>query len=213
VQGLTVGDVARFLAQTMGWEPAASLVTALREQTAGNPFFLREMVHVLLTEGHLARATGTPVWPRTLPLRIRETMRQRLARLPEPCVRLLTAAAVIGHEFRLDVLRHVYGEETEVTRTAVLTALHDAVVARTCRRAERLGYLFVIRSRETLYEDLSLAESSRWHRQVVDPGHQGVWRVSPGALADHAEAANRQEISVVVRTPGCRPRGEGLPRL
>lgn len=192
VQGLSVSEVADFLFQTTGVEPAVPVVAALHAQTAGNPFFLREMAPVLDTDGALTGATGgTPAWLRPIPPRIRETIRQRLAHLPQPCLHLLTVAAVIGRDFNLELLRQVDGATSEATCTAALAVLHDALAARLIVEVpERLGsYRFVhTLIRETIYEALSLAERSRWHRQVAETLErlQGTLLASPMAeLADH----------------------------
>jgi predicted ATPase len=67
---LTEPDVARFIEMTAGIRPSDKLVRTVYEQTEGNPFFLGEIVRLLVVEGqlehpesslfHLAHPRGRP---------------------------------------------------------------------------------------------------------------------------------------------------------
>ena len=50
--------MARFVEARAGVRPSAAVVTALHRQTGGNPFFLDEVVRLLVAEGRLTQQRG-----------------------------------------------------------------------------------------------------------------------------------------------------------
>src|SRR5207247_11094205 len=87
----------------------------LHRQTEGNPLFVQEMLRYLVEEGLVAEQDGAlqRVGDETLAGRIPEGLRdvigKRLSRLADKTNGVLSVAAVIGREFRLDVLQNVTG--------------------------------------------------------------------------------------------------------
>ena len=63
-------------------------------------------------------------WP--VPEGVREVIGRRLDRLPSSCTELLQLAAVVGRDFRVDILERASGQPGD----ALLDALHDAIEAR-----------------------------------------------------------------------------------
>ena len=113
LEGLEREDVARLAsAVASGLGPAAAprippqLVAAVHAASAGNPFFVDELVQLLASQGRLhdERAAGEPL---PLPSGVRDTIRRRLAPLGDASIRTLRAAAVIGGEFRLATLARI----------------------------------------------------------------------------------------------------------
>src|SRR5206468_423617 len=70
-----------------------------------NPFFVDEVVRLLSAEGRLD--SEAQVAALRIPDGVRETIRHRLAPLPDRARILLATAAVIGRQFRLDTLQRV----------------------------------------------------------------------------------------------------------
>jgi DNA-binding SARP family transcriptional activator len=99
-------DIAAILANA-GRE--SSQAGGVRRATAGNPFFVGEIVRAL-EHGHDPGAALTP--------RVRDVVRWRLGRLPERTVDALAVAAVVGAEFDADVL--VQG----IVPEEIITAVH-----------------------------------------------------------------------------------------
>jgi DNA-binding CsgD family transcriptional regulator len=119
---LNVDDIASYLVCEAGVSArqARQLAVVLREQTGGNPFFLRELWRDLTT-----RSGSTAVDPADLvaPESVRDTFRIRLDRLAEDARRVLEVAAVLGDRFETAILVAA----TESGADVVLTALDDAV--------------------------------------------------------------------------------------
>jgi tetratricopeptide (TPR) repeat protein len=166
LRGLTEGDVASFIQSTTGFSPDATLLTAVHQQTEGNPFFLTEVVRLLASEGQQSRIP-TPQSVNTLPIpqRVYDMISRRLAYLSDDCLRVLTLASVIGRGFTLEVLTRASG----LPRSQILQALEEAIVARiiTDDRQTIGSYSFShALMRETLYKELTLTQRVTFHRKV-----------------------------------------------
>lgn len=116
--GLTPPDIARLIESAGGSAPSERLVRAVHTVTEGNPFFAREIVALLLAEGHLSDPPGAL----PLPEGVRETIRRRLEPLQTPAVKTLELAAILGREFALPALE----QASTLDREVVLSALDEA---------------------------------------------------------------------------------------
>ncbi len=164
LRGITAADVARFIEMTAGKPAPAGLVDMVYRETEGNPFFVSEIVRLLVADGRLDRwEDGAEV---SIPQSVREVIGRRLDRLSEPCNQLLTVASVIGREFALSVLESVGGTPT---RERVLDLLEEAMAARVVAEVPHvLGRYSFSHAliRETLYEELSTMQRVRVHRHI-----------------------------------------------
>ncbi|MFD4024736.1 ATP-binding protein [Streptomyces sp. NPDC058576] len=177
--GLGRDEVGALMTVTTGREPAPQLIDEVHRRTGGNPFFVEQTARLW--------HSGSPV--STIPPGVREAVRQRLALLPEPVVSLLTSAALLGREFRRQVLAVVHGSPVpQVDRL-----LESAVVARVVVPRPSGQYAFAHDLlRETLYASLDDAEARERHAAAVRAldTHGGLAdAVPPGTLARHAHLA------------------------
>ena len=124
--GLSTEEIAQYLAAEGGLSArrAREYATVLRDQTGGNPFFLRELWRDMT--GAPTRAFGTRA-----PVSVRDTLERRLARLTRAERAAVETAAVLadGGDVRV-VLRAADCRETggaEADSTSVLAALDAAV--------------------------------------------------------------------------------------
>jgi class 3 adenylate cyclase/predicted ATPase len=123
--------IAELLRDLLGTDPSvASLGGRIRERTAGNPFFIEEMVQTLAETGSLAGAKGAyrlvrPAAELALPTTVQAVLAARIDRLAEREKQVLETAAVIGREFTEPVLRRVV-ELSEIDLTAALQKLRSA---------------------------------------------------------------------------------------
>jgi class 3 adenylate cyclase/tetratricopeptide (TPR) repeat protein len=101
------------LTQLLGSDPSLDGLPALiRERTAGNPFFVEELVQSLVEAGNLVGEPGAyslaaPVEHAAVPASVQTVLAARIDRLPDREKAVLQAAAVIGKEFPAPVLRGV----------------------------------------------------------------------------------------------------------
>ena len=93
------------LAQTMRRPPGEPLVARVCAQTAGNPFFIEEVSGHLQDSADAAPATD----PAEIPATIQQAVAHRVARLGSQAVALLTAGAVLGPEFDLELAAEIEG--------------------------------------------------------------------------------------------------------
>lgn len=96
--GLDTDEIAQYLMREggLGPAPARSGATILRDQTGGNPFFLRELWRDLSGRGGLSALRAGSFSP---PESVRDTLHSRLQRLTPAGRRVVEVAAVIGDDF------------------------------------------------------------------------------------------------------------------
>jgi DNA-binding SARP family transcriptional activator len=171
-----IGTLLRAATAPTAADPPAQLVARVRIETAGNPFFVHELVADLLESDAFADADvgwsqamssptlGTAEGPRDLaaPEGLRHVIGQRVARLSAPTVRTLSVAAAAGATFSFVVLEGVLGACSNV-----LDALDEAVAAGLLREAGNGDHAFAhALVRQTIYEQLGAARRMRLHRQL-----------------------------------------------
>src|SRR5262249_42870068 len=81
--GLSKHDAGRFIELTTGAEPSDELVAAVHQQTEGNPFFLSEVLKLLVADGRFGLADTTASLDIRIPQSVREVLGNRLDRLSE----------------------------------------------------------------------------------------------------------------------------------
>jgi predicted ATPase len=120
---------AELLHDLLGADPSlAGMADRIRQRTAGNPFFIEEIVQGLVEAGHLhgikgAYRLGTPAGDEALPGTVQSVLAARIDRLGDREKSVLQTAAVIGKQFTEPVLQHV----AELPAAEVAAAL-DALV-------------------------------------------------------------------------------------
>jgi DNA-binding CsgD family transcriptional regulator len=122
LDGLLTEDIAVYLHREAGLPPARarSAAAVLRDQTGGNPFFLRELWRQLSASGGVsALHRADPAAPAS----VRDALQSRLLHLLDPQRQTLELAAVIGEE--VDVATVLAASDW--SREATLSALDDGV--------------------------------------------------------------------------------------
>ena len=128
---LSDSETAALVAHLLGPEPSVdALGRRVAERAAGNPFFAEELVRDLAERGVLqgepgAYASAAEVSEVSVPATLQATIAARIDRLDPKAKRTLSAAAVIGSRFGLDLLT-VLGVEP-VTADLVAAQLIDQV--------------------------------------------------------------------------------------
>ncbi|MDX6708474.1 MAG: hypothetical protein QOI48_4320 [Solirubrobacteraceae bacterium] len=182
LEGLNRADVGRLAAaRARGLGPGEPeripprLVTAVHEASAGNPFFVDELVQLLASQGRLH-----DVWaaerPLPLPEGVRDAIRRRLAPLTHDAIDALNAGAVIGGEFRLATLASVLGLPP-VEALARLEGPLAAGVISAARDPGRFAFAHAL-VRDTLLESLGATSRARLHR-IVGEAFEEIYRDDP----------------------------------
>ncbi|MEW6473927.1 MAG: BTAD domain-containing putative transcriptional regulator [Actinomycetota bacterium] len=182
-----------------------ALARVIHDETAGNPFFVAELLRHLVETGAVRRQHGRwrarPLAEQVgIPDGVRDVVRRRLSRLTESAGRMLAVAAVIGPEFDFALLRAVAGPPHESGPDppadgrgpdAVLEGLDETVAARLVVEVPgpvprgRFAHALV---RATLYDGLTVARRLTLHRRVaeaIEAAHAADLGEHLPALAHH----------------------------
>jgi len=145
-----------------------ALVQAIFEATEGNPFFVEEVIQSLLLEKLLKQEDGVWYLPHgvrlPIPSRLVELLLERASSLGEKVETMLMSGAVLGREFRFEVLRKISG----LSDSDVLDALDAALSGHLLEETET-GYRFrhsLIR--HALYDSSSRARRNMLHLHAAE---------------------------------------------
>lgn len=171
--GLGHDGVRDLLARTGGHdldERGVAFATAVHRETAGNPFFVGEVLRHLAETGALYERDGR--WTSDLsadeasiPEGIREVVGRRLSRLGDDVEGVLRSAAVIGYEFDVELLAEVTGRDADDVLDLLDRAAAANLVLEVGVDRHRFAHALV---RETLHAELSSSRRARQHRKVAE---------------------------------------------
>lgn len=186
----------------------AELVETVAKNAEGNPFYLEELIKVLIEDGVIVK--GEEVWQivpqRLTQLRIPATLtgvlQARLDRLPSTESDVLERAAVIGRTFWDAAVEAMHGSDS----ARMITGDHDVHSALTALRTKELVFPhqpstfagaqeFIFKHailREVTYERVLKAKRKLYHRMAADwLIHQSGERIGEylGLIAQHYELA------------------------
>lgn len=219
LDGLSVDGVQRFMEEAAGHDlgtDGESLAAAIHQETAGNPFFVGQVLQHLAETGAVKQvdgrwSTSVPLADLGLPEGVREVVGRRLSALSDEANTALQVAAVIGQEFELATIEAVIGGGDDV-----LSAIEAALRVRLVREAEgstgRFAFVHAI-VRQTLLTELTAARRARLHRRI---GVALAARAHPDPLqcAHHfIEGAAAGAVIEAARwtAEAIEPRWQGMP--
>ena len=176
LSGLESEDVLALMEAAAGQELDAdgqALAAEIARETAGNPFFAGELLRHLTESGAIAhhedghwRVVGD-LSELGLPQSVREVVGRRVERLGSDARTALSAAAVIGRDFDLDLLLAV----VDLSEAQLLDLLDEAVGASLLRESsERAGRFTFTHAlvEHALYEDLGATRRARLHKRIAE---------------------------------------------
>ena len=189
---LSDSETAALVAELLGPDPSVGgLGHTIAERAAGNPFFAEEIVRELAERGVLRGGPGAYVSTAevaevSVPATLQATIAARIDRLDPKAKRTLSAAAVIGSRFSLDLLTALGVEP--VVDDLVAAELIDQV--RFTRQPEYVFHHPLIRA--VAYESQLKSDRAELHRRLAaaieerDPGSADE---NAALIAEHVEAA------------------------
>ena len=162
--GLAPDAVADWVSARAGGTPDPDLVDYVADLTAGNPFYVRELLALLEAEGRLAgEFQGGPT---LVPHAVQDVVRRRTSRLPPDTQAVLTAAAVIGRRFDLDLLAGVLELGVAEALDRLEPALDDGLVEADDRTPGRFAFSHALVS-ATLVAELNASRLASWHARIT----------------------------------------------
>jgi hypothetical protein len=164
--GLSRPEVGTYISRVAGRAAPEAVVAKVHDVTAGNPFFVGEVVRVLLADASLADASQPIVDPALrLPEEVQALIRRRVAGLEREAIANLRVAAVIGREFELRVLHRVSRLSIRRLADALSEAVRAGILAEDPSVPGRYAFTHDL-VRETLYQDMPAARRLALHRTI-----------------------------------------------
>ena len=175
LEGLDTAGVSELMAQVTGGRVPAEAAAAMHARTGGNPLFVRELTRLRQSRAAAGdRGAGSATVDS-----VREVLDRRLARLSQPCTRMLTLAALDGVSLRPWLLATALGTAAdlpgltgEAVAARVLVAGPNGSGLRFAHDLFRevLAESLPASARRDLHHDLGKAlETSRAEGTVVHP--------------------------------------------
>jgi DNA-binding CsgD family transcriptional regulator/tetratricopeptide (TPR) repeat protein len=164
--GLSADEVAQYLVAEGGLpvRRAREYATVLRDQTGGNPFFLREMWRDIAARGATApvRPSVTPA-----PASIRDTLQRRLARLALREREVLETAAVLGDGGAVRILVAACGGDPGEVLSALDAAARFGLVDHEELTRGRVAFPHTL-TRQAVLDLVSPSRRALLHARVGD---------------------------------------------
>lgn len=183
-------ETAALITGLLGEHPSVSgLTSTVADRAAGNPFFAEEIVRELAERGVLQGKPGAYVSTAdiaevSVPATLQTTIAARIDRLDPKAKRTLTAAAVVGSRFGLDLLEALGVEP--VTDDLIAAQLIDQVTF--TRQPEYVFKHPLIRA--VAYESQLKSDRAELHRRfAVAIEAQGAADKNAALIAEHLESA------------------------
>jgi class 3 adenylate cyclase/tetratricopeptide (TPR) repeat protein len=166
---------------------APTLTALLRARTAGNPFFLEEMLRILQEQALLVVQDDVygvpPDVPLALPASVQGLLAARIDRLPAEAKALLQTAAVIGTDVPLSLLQAI-ADVPEAALHRGLAHLQAAEFLYETRLFPEPNYTFKhALTHEVAYGSLLLERRRGLHARLVE----ALEALAPERVAEHVE--------------------------
>ncbi|WP_375476727.1 BTAD domain-containing putative transcriptional regulator [uncultured Jatrophihabitans sp.] len=167
--GLHADAVRLHVADRIGAHLDDATAQALVDRTEGNPFFVGEIVQLLVADpaGRDGGSGSTHQVSAGVPDSVREVVLRRLHQLGEAHLGVLRSAAVVGRTFDLDLLHEVSGAGLDDVDEAVDHATEAGFL---CSEAGAVGQHRFTHAivQQALFEDTGPARRRRLHAQIAE---------------------------------------------
>jgi DNA-binding CsgD family transcriptional regulator len=205
LKGLGNSEVHRMLTNIVDRDVPWSLAETICQQTEGNSLFVQEVIRDLVEEGAILNdpdeesetSSLARVVAINIPQGLRDVISRRLSRLSPECNHALSVGAVIGREFRLDVLLRML----DMTEDEMFVALEEAQSVAVIQESSGTGPILSFRFnhsffRQTLYDDLFTPRRIRLHRQIgeiLEDVYTGSIERHAREISEHFSHSSDQE--------------------
>jgi class 3 adenylate cyclase len=179
LRGLSLDEIVDFIRRVAKLPADEEMVSSIQQATGGNPFFLDEIVRLIIAERDLGHA-HRPGPGFAIPDSIRAAIRRRIRPLADQTKSLLTTAAVIGKEFDLALLQEVSGIAREQLVEALAEAAAIAVIVEPAGTADPYRFAHAITA-EALRTGLGMSARAQLHQRIA----AALERVYGGDLTPH----------------------------
>jgi hypothetical protein len=189
---LSDSETTALVSELLGHDPSVGeLGHKIAQRAAGNPFFAEEIVRELAERGVLQGQTGAyvltaDVSEATVPATLQATIAARIDRLDPAAKRTLSAGAVIGSRFGLDLLI-VLGVEPVIADLLAVQLIDQVSFT---RHPEYVFHHPLIRT--VAYESQLRSDRAELHRRVaaaVESRGPAAADENAALIAEHLEAA------------------------
>ena len=200
LDGLDDAEVLAYMEGIAGHrlnDDGVELAHAVQRETAGNPFFARELLRHLAETGAIRRdddghwAATTELTAAVLPASVRDVVEQRVLRLGERASQLLGVAAVVGKAFDLRLVAAIGDVDDDDALDIAEAAASAFLLNEVPNVVDRFEFTHAL-VQHTLYTQLSAARRRRLHRraaEILEAGLVGDPADRVGELARHWAAA------------------------
>ena len=163
LRGLSHGEVGSYIRAVAASEPNPVLVNRIYEETEGNPFFLSEVVNLMVQEGTINADSVSDI---AIPDGVREAIGRRLNLISEEANELLTVAAVVGREFPFDTLSLLHGRDGD----ELVRLIDEGLKARVIEELDAPGrYQFThAQMQETLLSEISTTNRVHLNGRIAE---------------------------------------------
>ncbi len=185
LRGLGEEETAALVRSHTGVAADDAMIASLHRASGGNPFFLDEIVRVMVVEGKFRRGARRGA-SFTIPDSVRSAVRRNLAAIPDDAQHALAAASVIGQEFDFVTLAEVLGVPNHELIESLEHARSRGIIDENPGSAGRFRFTHPIIP-EALRAGLGIAESMQLHLGVAE----AIERLNRGDPGPHyAELAH-----------------------
>ena len=175
LSGIDEVAIAAMLASRAGHElgeTGTAMAHALYRDTAGNPFFITELLRHLTDIGAIEHRDDRWIYLGDtsqigVPDGVREVIARRLGNQAPGHATILGWAAIIGREFGLDQLEVVAGDSGDDPLDALDAAAAAGLVAEVPGERDRYRFNHAL-VRVTIYDGISGSRRRRMHRRIAD---------------------------------------------
>lgn len=162
--GLTAEETGALIGGMAGVQPPAHVAESLQVRTAGNPFFIEEVVHDLQLAGRDISSGADWNAGAAVPGSIREVLAGRLDRLSEPALRTLQVAAALDDHFPFETLALATGAAEEVLLASIDEAVAHGLLHETGEGRFQFRHAIL---REAIYLGLSAPRRAAVHAGIA----------------------------------------------